>query len=125
MIKRNRALAFLAMLVMALVSCAMQAQTEADLTPLQKAQKTATWMMDTYSAQYDDYKATVTRTDLNEEQKKILRAKYVILQEAAPLIRVFTQTVADGGVPSPETETQIMDLLTRLQTMTTKQEERP
>ena len=120
MFKRARTIALIAIVAMALVSCAGMQAPEQELTPLQKAEKAATWMQETYSAQYDDYKAMVARPNLTEAQKRVLRTKYAVLTEAEPLIKTFRDAVRADTVPSSELETQIMDLLTRLQTMTTK-----
>lgn len=93
-----------------------------ELTPLEKAKTTATWINDTYTAQWDDYQAMVTRTDLTDPQKEILRTKYKILQEVDPLRKQFNQLISEGLVPSRDLEMEIMGLLNRLQSMASQPE---
>ena len=120
MFKKVRVLVLIAIAAMALTACAALQAPEQELTPLQKAEKAATWMQETYSAQYDDYKTMRAKPDLTEAQKEVLRTKYAILAEAEPLIKTFRDAVRADTVPSPELESQIMALLNRLQTLTTQ-----
>jgi len=119
--RHHRVFVLIALMVMAvaLTSCALRPGPEEKLTPIEKAKKTGIWMMDTYSAQYDDYQAMVAKPDLTDAQKQILKVKYEVLKEAEPLIKAFNASVDTGTLPSPELESRIMDLLTRLQNLTT------
>jgi hypothetical protein len=81
-----------------------------DMTPKEKA----AFFMGVYSSQAEDYKAMVARTNLTIEQKKILNAKHKILTQVYPLIEKYTGYVDAGGLPTPEVEASIIDLINQL-----------
>lgn len=118
-LKKLIALVLVMILALFVVGCPKGIPQE-DLTPLEKAQMTATWINDTYTAQYDDYQAMASRTDLTDAQKEILRVKYDILTEVDPLRKAFNEAIDDNLVPSRDLENKIMEMLNRLQSMTTQ-----
>jgi len=117
MIAKRVALLVLVMVLAICVAGCPKSLKEEDLTPLEKAKLTATWINDTYTAQYDDYQSMVVRSDLTEAQKQILRAKYDIFQEVDPLRKRFNELIDQGLVPDRELEAQIVGLINDLQQM--------
>jgi len=81
-----------------------------EMTPQEKG----TWMLSLYNDQYDDYLRQVSRVDLSDGEKDILREKKNILLEVYPLIELYTEYVDSGVLPPTETETLIMQNIDRL-----------
>lgn len=80
------------------------------MTPKEKA----TWMLSIYNAQYDDYLVQAARTDLTEEEKKILRSKKEIMTEVYPAIELYAGYANSGVLPGDELETLIISRLNQL-----------
>lgn len=78
-----------------------------DMTPKERA----TWMMEIYTAQYDDYEKMVKYPGLSAAQKEMLRQKYDALTKMWPLINTYNTYVDSDALPSPQLEQQIIDLI--------------
>ena len=81
-----------------------------EMTPKEKA----TFFMNVYNTQAEDYKVMVAKPNLTEEQKKILNVKHQTLTQVYPLIQTYIAYVDAGAVPSPEVEASIIDLINQL-----------
>ena len=79
-------------------------------TPKEKALA----VLETWNTEFRNTMAQAQRTDLTEAEKETVKIKKSILQESKPLIDIYRQTVNGGGVPSKESEDQILALLDRL-----------
>jgi len=75
-------------------------------------------LMGTYSSQYDDYLRNAGRDDLTEAERVTLREKKKILVEAYPLVQTYAQFAGEGITPSAELEQKVLDLVTRLESLT-------
>ena len=68
----------------------------------------------TYAAQYDDYVAMAARTDLTEDQKRVLRVKKTVLTNLEILLTYYSEAVKSGGNPSAQYKAEIQPLTIRL-----------
>jgi hypothetical protein len=97
--------------LMLLAGCSYLPTKPSPLTPqeqfLQNAEKT-------YITQYNDYLAMTKLPNPTADQVKVMQAKYALLQQAEPLIKIYRTTVISGGIPDAATEQQINDILNRL-----------
>lgn len=71
-------------------------------------------MLSIYNAQYDDYLIQAKRTDLTEEEKKILRQKKEIMTEVYPAINLYAGYADSGALPDSDLETLIVSKLNQL-----------
>lgn len=109
-----------ALLIMAvlLAACATLGTTTAPtLTPIQQAQKTATYFLHIYNAQYADTMHMALLPNLTDAQKQVVRQKKALLIKAKPLIDTFSAAIKAGSMPSADTEQQINDLINQLASM--------
>lgn len=74
-----------------------------------------TWMLGIYNAQDRDYRAMAALPSLTEGQKKMMATKKAIMTQVYPLISLYGSVVEAGGIPSHETEQQILNMLNQLQ----------
>ena len=74
----------------------------------------ATVWMSIYNAQYDDYKATVKRGNLTENQKQILRVKKQVLTIAWDLLKTYAEYADTGQLPSRQFEAQLSNIIEQL-----------
>lgn len=70
--------------------------------------------MSIYNAQYDDYKATVKRGNLTENQKEILRVKKRVLTIAWDLLKTHAEYADTGQLPSKQFEAQLSNIIEQL-----------
>lgn len=109
---------FLSLAVMLAVSfsCIPQAGKGQGMKPLSEMtpKEKATWMMNVYSAQAEDYKSMIKRPDLTNEQKAILRNKKDVAEKVWPLINTYRTYVNSGAVPTREVEGEIIELINDL-----------
>jgi hypothetical protein len=56
----------------------------------------------------------IDASDLNDEAKKMLRKKKVLLQDLEDAIDIFTDIALAGDIPPQEQEKYILDLLNKL-----------
>ena len=81
-----------------------------EMTPKEKG----AWFLGIYNAQDKDYRNMVVRTDLTNDQKKILREKKKIMTEVYPIIKTYNIYIDSGAVPTKIVEDQIIDLINNL-----------
>lgn len=117
--KRNLMIVvFLCLAVMLAISfsCIPQAGKGQGIKPLSEMtpKEKATWMMSVYSAQAEDYKRMVKRSDLTNAQKAILRNKKDVAKRVWPLINTYRTYVNAGAVPTREVEDEIIGLINDL-----------
>ena len=67
-----------------------------------------------YVAQYDDYIIQAARTDLTEDEKRILRVKRAALVELEPKIKLLKQYLDTGAIPPDGLETEVIRLTRKL-----------
>ena len=79
-------------------------------TPKEKALA----VLETWNTEFRNTETQAKRTDLTETEKETVRIKKAILKESKPLIDVYRQTVNGGGIPTKESEDQILALLDKL-----------
>ena len=104
----------LIVMFLALQSCAITQNINIPkLTPKQKA----SWLMNTYNTQFDDYTIKVKLPNLTNEEKKILRVKKDTLTYIYPLIQAYDLVVSRGGTPSKEVESEVMGLMNMIESM--------
>jgi hypothetical protein len=96
----------------------------AQMSPTEKA----SYMMSVYNSQYNDYMSQVGYTkndagqwippavppELTEAQKNTLRSKKDLLTKVYKAIQLYKGQMQFGGIPSMETEQQIMDMLNQM-----------
>jgi hypothetical protein len=83
------------------------------MTPKEKSSQ----FIQTYNTQYQDTMFMASNPNITEEQKWIVRTKKAILTKAWPIIKVYDAVAAGGGVPSPQDEQAILELINQLATM--------
>lgn len=104
------------LVVLSLVfSCTAKNVPFSELTPKEKL----AYMYQIYNAQHEDYMIMAANPNLTEAQKQVLRTKKPILESLQAMIPLYDQSVQTGA-PSHESEQQIYNLLTQLQTMAGK-----
>jgi len=106
---RKIALATMVLMVALCVACATTKPFN-QWSPKEKA----TWFLGLYNAEFDDYQLQASSPNLTDAQKNILRTKKQILTQVYPMIGTYASLTNSGGVPSPELELQIMQLLNQL-----------
>jgi len=74
----------------------------------------ATWMMDIYIAEHDDYEVQAARTDLSKDEKEVLRAKKKIMVKVYPSIKAYTKYAETGVIPIEDLETIIIQNIDEL-----------
>ena len=74
----------------------------------------ATWAMEIYDAQYDDYVDMVKRPGLSVEQKQALKYKKEVLTKAELVIKTYVSIVDAGGKPPAELDKQLTSLINDL-----------
>lgn len=74
----------------------------------------ATWAMEIYDAQYDDYVDMVKRPGLTVEQKQALKYKKEVLTKAELVIKTYVSIVDAGGKPPAELDKQLTSLINDL-----------
>lgn len=81
------------------------------MTPKQKVAAA----MNSYSRSYDDYMIRVKNPNPTEEEKKVLRVQYEILNELYNKIQLYDQYVTEGKVEYAGVYKEIDSLLLRLE----------
>ena len=115
---RTRGLVVLAILAL-MIGCASQSVTTPDqMTPKQRA----TFSMNLYSNAYDNYLAQFAATPkpITGDQRSYFDAYKKFMVYAEPIVTAYSQITVTGGVPTPEQEQQILNLIYQLQAMLMK-----
>jgi hypothetical protein len=77
-------------------------------------QEKATFFQDFYNKQYDDTMAMGKMANLSEAQLKVYRAKRELLKKAYPAIKLYKAIADGGGIPTPQDEAAILQLINEL-----------
>ncbi len=108
--KRLKVIPILLVLIFA-VGCAGLQIRDKKMTPME----TATWANGIYIAQYDSYMEKAAWVEnLTNEEKVLLRKKKSVLMELQPILKMYSEYVSTGRVPSRELENKIIHLIERL-----------
>ena len=111
---------FIVFVILALaIGCAsQQVLTPDQMTPKQRA----TFSMNLYSNAYDNYLAQFAATPkpVTGDQKKYFDSFKAFMLYAEPIVTAYSQLTVVGGVPTPEQEQQILNLIYQLQAMLMK-----
>ena len=67
-----------------------------------------------YNSIAADYKYQAAMPDLSDAQKGLLKAKWTVMKEVHPLIKTYSSIANTGGIPSPESEAEILKFLNQL-----------
>jgi len=107
------------MCILILIGCASQQV----LTPDKMAPKQrATFAMNLYSNAYDNYLAQFAATPkpVTGDQKQYFDAYKKFMVYSEPIVTAYSQLTVVGGVPTPEQEQQLLNLIYQLQAMLMK-----
>jgi hypothetical protein len=74
----------------------------------------ASFIMSTYSKQYDSYLALYNRGNLTDAEKEVLKSKYDLLGELYPYINLYVGYAEEGAIPPETTEEVLLELINRL-----------
>ena len=109
----NRVMMVMSLAIFAAYACAgcggPQVKTFYEMTPTERA----TFFMNVYKQQYDDYKFWQDQP-LTEEQRKIMREKKRIFADVYPMITAHNFLVDSGVAPPEEKALAIMELINQL-----------
>jgi len=72
------------------------------------------WFLGVYNSQDKDYRNMVARSDLTNDQKRVLRDKKIIMTQVYPIIKTYNTYIDSGAVPTKEVEDQIIKLINNL-----------
>lgn len=81
-----------------------------EMTPKERG----AWFLGVYNSQDKDYRNMVARSDLTNDQKKVLRDKKVIMVQVYPMIKTYNTYIDSGAVPTKAVEDQIIQLINDL-----------
>jgi len=101
------------LLVIGLTACSFGQQglkQYSDMSPKEKA----SFFMKVYISQFDNYQEQSLRTDLTEPQTEMLEKKRDLLRTMWPLINAYNTLVIANGIPSPQSEQEILMIIDEL-----------
>lgn len=76
------------------------------------------FFVQTWNQQHVDTMSMAIKGDaLSPAQKEIVRKKKELLEQTHPLIKFYVEFVQDGGIPTPEMEQEILNLINKLVTV--------
>jgi len=78
------------------------------------AKERGAWFLGVYNSQDKDYRNMVARSDLTNDQKRVLRDKKIIMTQVYPIIKTYNTYIDSGAVPTKEVEDQIIKLINNL-----------
>jgi len=81
-----------------------------EMTPKERG----AWFLGIYNSQDKDYRNMVARSDLTNDQKKVLRDKKAIMVQVYPMIKTYNTYIDSGAVPTKAVEDQIIQLINDL-----------
>ena len=81
-----------------------------EMTPKERG----AWFLGVYNSQDKDYRNMVARSDLTNDQKKVLRDKKAIMVQVYPMIKTYNTYIDSGAVPTKAVEDQIIQLINDL-----------
>ena len=115
--RRLFSMALAALVLLALCSCTAVQKVKpwGERTPEEKSLT----ILQTYNRLYAETKDQAEKMVLapsaySQAQKDVVNGKRAALIELKPLVGVYLSTVINGGVPDPQTEQKIVDLIRKL-----------
>ena len=117
---RHARIPVLLLLVFLVAGCATTTNVNGknfiDMTPKERA----VFFQEFYNKQYDDAAsmgALASQGKLTDGQVTVYRNKKAVLTQVKPLILAYRAIVDGGGIPNPNDERAILDLVNQLATM--------
>ena len=114
---RKRSILLVILAVALIAGCATAPTTGPAKSATQIAKEKSLYFMSVYKAQFDDAAAMgamAQQGKLSLEQLKVYRIKRELLIKLKPLIEAFDAILAGGGIPTPDREQKINNIINQL-----------